>query len=120
MIQVADHLSLPNESRFKSNAKTADGLREIYSKVLARTHCSENCHAYFFEVADRNDYITRDTFASNPDRNGASFLLEFFICSKDMPPLSTVSALKRSNKWDSYTTLISVLKGLFVTVVTFA
>jgi len=41
MIQVADHLSLPNESRFKSVVKTADGLREIYSKVLARTHCSE-------------------------------------------------------------------------------
>jgi len=116
MIQVADHLSIPNESRFKSDTRTADGLRERYSKVLARTHCSKYCHAYFFEVADRNDYITRDTFARNPDRNGASFLLTSFICSKDMPTLSTVSALKRSHNWDSYTTLISVLKGLFAAV----
>ena len=116
MIQVADHLSLPNESQLKSVVKTADGLREIYSKVLARTHCSEKKHAYFFEIVDRNDYISRYTFASNPDRNGASFLLASFICSKDIPPLSTISALNRLNKWDSYTTLISVLKGLFVTV----
>ena len=107
MVNVADHLTLPNPKQisFAGKGCTPPELQAESTKQVLREQCSKLQHVMLWEVAQKDDFVPLDDFYKGATGKGpAWFLVHTFLSSAFFPDFTEHWCNGLLNLFSAFTT----------------